>query len=1298
MAQGRGELDPIKVFVSYKKHDDPERKDGAGRAFLDDLAHEIEQRATDTGVPVELWYDRQLAVGERWDDEIKTRLREADLYVAVYSPGFFDNNGYIARHELPVMVRAARDRRPGTPARVLTISRKDVRPEDIPDTYRELSDLQAANEGRPVEAEDPDTQARIVQEFARSVLALAQRHYDARRTTQARPVIEDYRHQVTSHLHDIEMDERTSPEDPLKAPVKTLIENVAALLPRVEANVSFEARTTSDDDVSGVRLDLSVKNTRGLLIGHVELKSPRKSADPTDRKGWSTHDRQQWEQLAGHPNLIYSNGLELVHLQRGYKRAEVALDPEKSLSDAQAAELVELIGAFLRETPTAPRSPRALADRLAPLTRLLRDKVVAHLKTVDESNGRSPLAGKYAAWQQTLMPSATVEDFADAFAQCYTYALLIARFENALSLPLDERQLGSALRAKGHELLGDVLSVMVGPQTKEVLSGPLGLIEALVAHVDPEALTKTRNDGRHQDPWLYFYEDFLAAYDPARREEAGVYYTPLPVVGAQVRLVEHALRTRHGVTFSSENVTVLDPALGTGTYLLQTAQHVLDATTGGSNAPTATSLARRLHGFELMVGSYAVAHLRLTQALTSAGADLGNEGVKVFLTDTLTAPLLGEKNPGQLALLSDEAQAISHEQQRSSAVKRHDTPIRVIIGNPPYSRGSRAEGIGGLTDDARPNIVLQAHNTGEGDKASLLEDFTKDTPGGQVKNLYNSYVYFWRWAIWKACEQRDAGPGIVSFITSSSFLRGPGFAGMRKHMRERFEELWIIDLGGEGRGAHKEENVFAIQTPVAIVTGIQRQGRRTGKRAPATVRYHRIDGTASEKLATLDTLHALDEDDTTWQIASKEWTASFIPEGAGEFFTWPSLLDIFPWQHSGAQYKRKWPIAASPETLSTRWEELYRAGKPDGGLFRETGDRKVSKPGVQDVITGEKLPAFDSDKGRTSMMKPIRYGYRSFDRQWCFPDARMADRMRPELWQSYSNRQLYITTLTSTRLGTGPVVTVSAHVPDLDFFRGSFGAKNVIPLYRDFEATTPNITSGLLDTLTAELGTTVTAEDLAAYAFALTGTGAFYERFKEDLTESGARLPLTKDTDLFTRTASFGRGLLALATFGERFRTPNRYGAVEPWTIHGQATLAVATPPNPEAYPERFSYDDSRRVLKVGDGEFHSVAPEVWNYQVSGMPVVKSWLGYRMKNPAGKSSSPLDKIQAERWEFDLELLELLRTLEQMLAAEQEAASLLDQITASDLFTVAELPEPADWERKPRKKTYRPVEAQDRFDL
>ena len=208
---------------------------------------------------------------------------------------------------------------------------------------------------------------------------------------------------------------------------------------------------------------------------------------------------------------------------------------------------------------------------------------------------------------------------------------------------------------------------------------------------------------------------------------------------------------------------------------------------------------------------------------------------------------------------------------------------------------------------------------------------------------------------------------------------------------------------------------------------------------------------------------------------------------------------------------------------------------------------------------------------------------------------------------------MFLTTLTSTKLGWGPVLTVAPYVPDLDHFSGR-GAKNVMPLYRDAEAEIANVAEGALAALGNALGETPTAEDLFAYGYGLGGTSAFTERFGEQLAEIAGpvRIPMTSDPVLFNEAAALGRELLWWHTWGERFAPQPNAKLPE-----GQAVEVTAV----SGMPEDFEYDPENEELLVGTGVFAPVSPEVWGFEVSGFRVLPSWLGYRMKNRKGKKSS-----------------------------------------------------------------------------
>jgi hypothetical protein len=638
------------------------------------------------------------------------------------------------------------------------------------------------------------------------------------------------------------------------------------------------------------------------------------------------------------------------------------------------------------------------------------------------------------------------------------------------------------------------------------------------------------------------------------------------------------------------------------------------------------------------------------------GGTIPDDGLRVILTDTLESPRAA---PPHLAAAPLFERRLAEENIRARKVKL-DTDVIVCLGNPPYFRQV-------IEPEEQDDVARQGGWVRYGDEpdraktAGILRDFVRETPGVHVKNLYNLYVYFWRWALWKVFETGDRC-GIVSFISASSYLRGPGFAGMRRFMRESFDELWILDLGGEGRGARQDENVFAIQTPVAIAVGYR--SHQADCATPAAVRYARIEGTQREKLDALDAVASLE--DVDWLECFAGWNEPLLPRSAGDYFAWPAVTDLFPWQHSGLQFKRTWPISADPVTLEARWNAFTTASADDRpALFRETPGHRVGASFAE----SEPVPRIS------------RFAYRSLDRQYMLADFRLADRPRPVLWKAQSARQLFMTSLWSGILGEGPAAVVTHLLPDLHHFRGSFGGKNVVPLWRDAACTQPNLAGGLMDVLESVLGGKVTPEDLFAYCYALLSAPSYTTRFAAELELPGARVPITSSLERFRDALELGAKLVWLHTFGERFVPPGRRAGKVP---QGSARYQVPIPPTAAGYPTDHAYDPDTRELEVGDGLFAPVAPEVRAYSVSGLDVVGSWLDYRMKQGAGKKSSKLDEIRPQTWPagFSDELLELLWVIEATVALGPKLDETLEAVVAGDLIAASALPAPTELERKP----------------
>ena len=412
---------------------------------------------------------------------------------------------------------------------------------------------------------------------------------------------------------------------------------------------------------------------------------------------------------------------------------------------------------------------------------------------------------------------------------------------------------------------------------------------------------------------------------------------------------------------------------------------------------------------------------------------------------------------------------------------------------------------------------------------------------------------------------------------------------------------------------------------------------------------------------------------------SGEGLDRLVPLSAHEYHDWPEVTGLFPWSHSGCQLKRTWPIAESKSVLQRRWRTLLSSvPRRRNELMRATDSRNAVATPQPIAGGGRRLRSLNAI-GRDGSPEGIeRYGYRSFDRQWIIADNRLADRSRPDLWRVRGRSQVFLTTLTSTKLGWGPVLTVSPYVPDLHHFRGSYGAKNVMPLYRGPAGETGNITEGILTVLGDVFDTTVTVEDLMAYVYGLGGTAAFSDRFGDQLAELAGpvRIPITVDTALLDEAVTLGRDLLWWHTWGERFAPKSNVKLPA-----GRASEVAPVTAMPQDL-KNCRYDPDTERLTVGTGIFAPVSQEVWDFEVSGLRVLPSWLGYRMKNRKGKKSSELDDIRPTRWTQTKELLLLLSILEHTVEVTPQAADLLDRIVDGPLIPAADLPTPTPAARKP----------------
>jgi hypothetical protein len=293
----------------------------------------------------------------------------------------------------------------------------------------------------------------------------------------------------------------------------------------------------------------------------------------------------------------------------------------------------------------------------------------------------------------------------------------------------------------------------------------------------------------------------------------------------------------------------------------------------------------------------------------------------------------------------------------------------------------------------------------------------------------------------------------------------------------------------------------------------------------------------------------------------------------------------------------------------------------------------------------------------------------------------LGDFLRPDLWAAHSERQVYLTSLFSEPLGRGPALTACAEIPDLHHFSGR-GAKDIVPLYQDTHGKEANILPGLLDLLADVYGRKVTPEDFLAYVYGVLAQPAFTKRYADELSTRELRVPLTKGAELFQKVRRIGAKLLWLHTYGDRYLPKGKRRGQVP---QGKARSTVPVPGDADNYPEDYAYNEETKTLHVGKGEFAPVIPAVYEFEVSGLKVVQSWLKYRMKRGGGRKSSALDDIRPDQWPsaFTTELLELLWVLEGTVQGYPEQERLLSEVLRGPLLKQSELPPAPDNCRKPR---------------
>ncbi|GAB3150204.1 hypothetical protein GCM10027258_47930 [Amycolatopsis stemonae] len=1053
-----------------------------------------------------------------------------------------------------------------------------------------------------------------------------------------------------------------SNEDHLRGPFERMLREIARQL-GLSATLIGETRLPE----LSIRPDYAV-NASGARIGYVELKKPGHGV-PTIWRSPSDHDKKQWDKFKLLPNVLYSDGENFARFNFGKLQGRIArLTPNldragKNLHSVDIA-FEKVITEFLLWEPETPRTLDELVRLAANLCRLLREDVSAELKREQSGIAKKQIfSGLATDWRQLLFPNLTDQQFADQYSQTVTFALLLASVEGVGFQGQHISEIARAL-GKKHSLMGKALAVLTDQSEEEhsvVLDTMLKVFGVIEWTEFPE------------DSYAMLYEKFLAEYDPVLRRKSGVYYTPSALVTFLSRFVDEILRNRlkRPLGFAQDDVIVVDPAMGTGSFLAEVidivAETVEEDEGEGVVTPRLHDLSNRLIGFENQAAPFAVAELRIHSLLKKRHRAEVPLKERRFLADTLDDPDV------QILPLGSMYDTIKQSREGANLVKRKE-PVMVVIGNPPYS--DKAKGASKWIETPRSDLV----------KYPSISAFRKEGSGRLEYVLANKYIYFWRWATWKVFDAHPNSPaGVVALVCSAGFLSGPGFAGMREYLRRTADEGWIVDLSPEGHQPPMKTRFFrANQQPICIAVFICK--RRRNEKDPATIWRTNVTGSVEEKTNSLENLRL---DDANWTRCSESWSAPFDTESGADWQTFPKLDDLFPWFSPGVMPDRTWVYAPEPETLKARWKRLIGAPPEEKAeLLGESPDVNLHR--TKAPLPGFKRGSVPLSNDRTEEAQPLRVGYRSFDRQWIIPDSRLIARPRPSLWTVRGDNQVYITEQHAHPITSGPGLTFTAYIPDKHHFMGHHAGRTM-PLYRDKNGRTPNILPGLSNYLSETLGLSITAPDLLAYVAAVTSHPGYTKMFSNDLKLPGVRIPLTRTSKLWSRAVAIGEEVLWLHTFGERFFDPKAgRPRSSPRLHHDRPKVRVTIPDTAELMPEYIDYDEETLTLSVGNGRISPVAPEVWEYNVAGMHVVKHWFGYRKKQPTRARKSPLDDMVGSTWTptMTTELLEVLNVLGRCVALHPSQSDLLEDIILEPLITLEDLtlanifPAPANSTRAP----------------
>ena len=867
---------------------------------------------------------------------------------------------------------------------------------------------------------------------------------------------------------------------------------------------------------------------------------------------------------------------------------------------------------------------KQLSEGLAGLARTIRD----HLQTALAFETPSgPLTKLLKAFRTTLIHDLDGDGFADMYAQTVTYGLLSARITD----PARPSTATLAAHLRTHPFLKDLV---------EVDWAALGVSQVvdLLDHVDMAAVIRdfgARNP--EDDPAIHFYEHFLTAYNRTQKVSRGVFYTPRLVVSALVGAVDRLLRTEFGLSHGLADTTtwgtlatrhdglripsgtpphqafvrILDPATGTGTFLVEIIDrihrtmvntwkeegHGEAAIKARWNAYVPQHLLPRLYGYELLMAPYAIAHFKISLKLHETGYLFqGDERARVYLTNRLQLP--GEDGD---RLTHGGLTALAQETHAANEIKRHQH-FTVVIGNPPYAGHSQ--------NNQLPWIVEKVHDYKQG-----ISELSKS---GQAKWLQDDYVKFIRFS-----EENiiNSGSGVLGLITNHGYLDNVTFRGMRGHLLSTFPSLRVLDLHGNTKkretapDGSPDENIFAIQQGVAILLASR------SWREERSVWFEEVFGLRSSKCRALAAkLAALDD----WRpLIPGPGLFMLRPENSRRrreyerFIPLPSVMGMNGDPAPGIVTTHDdFAIAWSPQNMTAKVEE-----------FLETDSEAEARARFHLCGQGQwNYTRAKTELQRSNWQSAVDViSYRPFDPRWTVYNRHVAVHQRLRVTRHFlgQNNIGLCVGKAGQVVGAGAwnLVSCTRHPVDLNYFYR--GGACVFPLYlvaEDDPYSGVNLQKGF----PSGGGTTITPEATLGFIYAILHAPSYRSRYAEFLKVDFPRLPSTANPSLFTALARLGGTLMALHL-------------LESPAVHSLMTT-YAGPTIPQVGRVGWlagvvwldaggsNARQGHRAKSPGTVGFHGVPEEVWDFHIGGYQVCYKWL----KDRKGHTLSEEDVLHYQK--------------------------------------------------------------------